>query len=127
MRKPFGGTKYRSPFGRPTKSDDPPVARRLDLEAKLCTAIREKVQVEFTYDGKARVYEPCAVFHSLRHKVNVAGEQVNNFTDPTDKLGPHDFEIGKIENLRVTDRKFTPALGFDRAHSKYRNGIICSI
>ena len=127
MRKPFGGTKFSSPFGRPTRPEDQPAARRTDLETKLCTAIRESVQVEITYDGEVRVYEPCAVFHSPKHKVNVAGQQIKNLTNPADKLGPRDFEIGRIETLRVTAMRFTPDPRFDRTHAKYRNGIICPI
>ncbi len=127
MRKPFGGTKFSSPYGRPTKPEDRPATRRMDLENSLCDAIRDRVQVEFTYDGEDRVFEPCAVFHSLKHKVNVSGQVVQNLTDPAGKLGPHDFEIGKIDTLRITGRKFTPDPRFDRTHAKYRNGIICSI
>ena len=105
--------------------------RRFDFEQVLCQAIRARAQVEITYKTElaVRVVEPYAIFHSPKDatKVCLSGNQVRNFGDPFDKLGPRDFEVRLIGTLRVTDLAFLPDPRFSHTSAKYRNGIICSI
>ena len=105
--------------------------RRLDLEQVLCQAIRARAQVEMTYKTElaVRVVEPYAVFHSPNNaaKVCMSGNQIRNFGDPFDKLGPRTFEVGLISTLRVTDTTFVPDPRFDHSHTKDQNGVLCSI
>ena len=89
-------------------------SRRFDLEQTLCQAIRARAQVEITYKTElaVRVVEPYAVFHSPKDatKVCLSGNQIRNFGDPFDKLGPRDFEVRLIGTLRVTDTTSSPIL-----------------
>ena len=105
--------------------------RRLDFEQALCQAIRAHAQVEMTYKTElaVRVVEPYAVFYSPSDatKVCMAGNQIRNFGDPFDQLGPRNFEVRLIGTLRVTDTTFVPDPRFCQTSAKYRNGILCSI
>jgi hypothetical protein len=106
-------------------------SRRFDLEQTLCQAIRDRAQVEMTYKTElaVRVVEPYAVFHSPKDatKVCLSCNQIRNFGDPFDKLGPRDFEVRLIGTLRVTDTKFVPDPRFFHTSAKHRNSIICSV
>ena len=105
--------------------------RRFDVEQALCQAIRTHTQVEMTYKTElsVRVVEPYAVFYSPSDatKVCMAGNQIRNFGDPFDKLGPRVFEVWLIGTLRVIDTTFLPDPQFCQTSARYRNGIICSI
>ena len=106
-------------------------SRRFDLEQTLCQAIRAHAQVEMTYKTElaVRVVEPYAVFYSPSDATSVcmAGNQIRNFGDPFDRLGPRNFEVRLIATLRVTGTTFVPDPRFCQTSAKYRNGIICSI
>ena len=75
-----------------------------------------------------RVVEPYAVFHSPKDatKVWLSGNQIRNFGDPFDKLGPRDFEVRLIGTLRVTNTTFIPDPRFGQTSAKHLNGL-CSI
>lgn len=125
-RRPrFGG------FGtkKTAKPKEPPAPRRPDLEDTLCRAIRERVLVRLRYkdDLADRLFEPAAVYVSTRDKVCVSGVQIQNPADPMSNLEPHNFEVGKISALSLTDQGFVVDPTFDRFDPKYANGIICSV
>ena len=105
--------------------------RRFDFEQTLCQAIRARSQVEMTYRNElaVRVVEPYAVFHSPKDATEVilSANQIRNFGDPFDKLGPGDFEVRLIGTLRVTNNTFIPDPRFCQTSARYRNGIFCSI
>ena len=105
--------------------------RRFDFEQALCQAIRARSQVEMTYENElaVRVVEPYAVFHSPKDATEVflSANQIRNFGDPFDKLGPRDFEVRLIGTLRVTNTTFIPDPRFCQTSARYRNGIFCSI
>jgi hypothetical protein len=100
--------------------------RRFDFEQALCQAIRARSLVEMTYANElaVRVVEPYAVFHSPKDatKVCLSGNQIRNFGDPFDKLGPRDFEVRLIGTLRVTNTTFIPDPRFGQSSAK-----LCSI
>jgi hypothetical protein len=106
-------------------------SRRFDLEQTLCQAIRDRAQVEMTYKTElaVRVVEPYAVFHSPKDatKVCLSCNQIRNFGDTFDTLGPRVFEVRLIGTLRVTDTTFHPDPRFCQPSAKYRNSIICSV
>jgi hypothetical protein len=119
-----GGRGY-----KPPKQEPPPAPRNIPFENLLCQAIRELRVVEIRYetDRLFRTYEPAAVFPTSKGKTCVSGVQLTDPNDPVDQHEPHDFEVGKIAELRLTDTKFQPDPRFDRFGSKYKHGIICSI
>lgn len=123
---PFGGAR-KNPFATPKKQDTP-VPRRFDLERILCGAIKERKLVTLAYeDHVLRTFQPTAVYTTSKDKVCVSGVQITNPAKPLDNLEPHNFEIGKITALSVTDRDFVVPSNFDRFDKKYANGIICSV
>ena len=99
-------------------------SRRFDLEQTLCQAIRARAQVEMTYKTElaVRVVEPYAVFYSPSDATSVCmtGNQIRNFGDPFDRLGPRNFEVRLIATLRVTDTTFVPDPRFCQTSAKYR-------
>ena len=107
----------------------PPAPRRLDFEMLLCGAItnRRLVALRYESDPVDRIFQPVAVYHSTQHKVCVSGTQISNPAKPMDANEPHNFEIGKISVLRITDDAFTLPVEFDSLDKKFRNGFICRI
>lgn len=103
--------------------------RNFANEQLLGTAIQKHVVVRFRYkdDLLARDFEPSAVYHTPTGKVCASGEMTSNPNDLSDQLGPHNFEVGLMTGLTLTDRKFIPDPRFNRYDAKYRNGIICSV
>jgi hypothetical protein len=118
--------KASNPFGA-NKTATPPAVRRPDLESTLCRAIKDKVLVTLTYkgDGVTRTFQPSAVYHTTTGKVCVSGVQITNPLKPADNLEPHNFEVGLINSLTLTDRGWIVADTFDRFDKKYAKGIIC--
>ena len=131
-RSSFGSFGAR-PFGmkppKVPKLQEPAAPRNLIFETRLCDAIRARVIVKLKYedDTAYRTFEPHAVYCSTKDKYCVAGQQVDNPTDPIERDVPKNFEVGKISALQVTDDPFTPDPRFDRYDAKYANGIVCSI
>lgn len=116
-------------FGAKSSAEKEPAPRDMARESKLCSAIAKRVRVTLHYedDAFARTFEPHAVYHTSKGKVCVSGNMTANPNDPADKLGPHNFEVGRLRSLSITDDKFIPDPRFDRHDAKYRHGIICSI
>ena len=118
--------RSRSPFG-PFPKQETPRLRISRLEQEICQAIRERLRVELRYENDlmARLFSPEILFTTSQQKVCVAGIQVrnpNNISDPPDD--PHNFEVGRITFLKLTDERFVPNR-IDRSDVRYRNGIIC--
>ncbi len=67
------------------------------------------------------------MYWTAKGKVCVSGTQVSNPAKPQDANKPHNFEVGLISRIVVTDDKFIPDSRFDRTDTKYDAGIICSI
>lgn len=119
----------RSPFAPPKKAPDPPAQRRLDYENILCRAIsaRRLVSLSYKHDRIMRVFQPSAVYHTTTGKVCVSGVQITNPAKPEDNLEPHNFEVGLVSSLSVTEHGFVSHDILDRSDKKYANGIICPI
>lgn len=113
--------------GSGAKPGKPAVMRNRAYEALLCQAVEQRVQVELQYDRTAglRVFEPDCVYTSTQDKVCVSGIQASNSAEPLNGRKPHNFEVGRIKNLRVTDVNFQPNPLFDSRDPKYKNGFIC--
>jgi hypothetical protein len=124
--------RQKNPFATkraPKAPEQPPAPRRFDLEAALDDAMTKRVRVELRYehDWAVRGFEPTAVYWTSKQKVCVSGVQVSNANDPMDQSGPHNFEVGRITALALTDIKFVPDPRFNRFDAKYRHGIISSV
>ena len=128
MRTPVRGKRGR-PGLQSAHPKRPPAPRRLDFEMLLCGAItnRRLVALRYESDPVDRIFQPVAVYHSTQHKVCVSGTQISNPAKPMETNALHDFEIGKIIVLRMTDNEFTLPVEFDSLEKKYRNGIICHV
>jgi hypothetical protein len=83
--------------------------------------------VALTYkgDGVTRTFQPSAIYNTTTGKVCVSGVQITNPLKPADNLEPHNFEVGLINSLTLTDRAWIVADTFDRFDKKYAKGIIC--
>lgn len=110
------------------KQQKPPAPRRYDYENMLCAAIKDRLIVEVQYDGDMyrRRYEPHIVYRSATAKILSYGIVLAdaNFGQ---ELGPHNFEVGLIRDLRLTTDHFQPPPIFDRSRDAYKGGILCSI
>ena len=82
-----------------------------NTETTILTAISNTVRVEFTYDGKSRVVEPHVIGFSKDNRAFVRGYQVDGGTTSGQPLPSWRlFEVEKISNISLTDRKFTTRL-----------------
>ena len=124
-----------SGFGKPFKwpsvsarqKDGRPAPRNIALEQLLCEAIAGEVLVTLIYkrDGVNRTFQPSAVYHSTTGKVCVSGVQITNPAKPEDRLESHNFEIGLINQLSLTERAWIVNAPIDRLDKKYVKCIIC--
>lgn len=80
-------------------------------------------------DMQLREFGPTAVYYSdeARMKVLVSGEQLSNPNDYQSENGPHNFEVGRIAELKLGTNTFNPDSRISLSDSKYRYGIICSV
>lgn len=126
MRKP---AFRRTGIGAKPKTPPPPAARRYDFETILCSAINGLQQVELKYDDDldTRLFEPYAVYPSSTGKILVSGTQIRDNNDRRDEFEPHEFEVGKLRFLRITETVFRPDPRFNPSLPKYRKGFICRI
>lgn len=124
--KPFKPKKLPNPYApvKANKPDIPAAPRNYDFENLLCKAIHDGVMVELRYhkpdempDTHFRTFGPTSVYHTETHKICVAGEELGG--------GPHNFEVGRIVQLRATANPFQPSFSVDYTAAKYRNGVIC--
>lgn len=95
----------------------------------LCDAIRKLVLVSLKYDDDlvARTYAPHIVYYSSNRNELVDGTQFVNPAEPLERNKPRIFNLSKITSVQLTDEKFVPLPSFDRNHTRYRHGIICSV
>ena len=126
------GKKFKPAKPKAVKAPLPAAPRNRGFETILCEAIRHGVTVELRYDGtdgidrSNREFGPAVVHYSTANaaRVCVSGQVLNNSDEPS-KIGPCDFEVGKIVSLSLTDRPFKPDPRLDLTNAKFRNGIIC--
>ncbi len=123
------GKKISTGLSGSKKSPEVPASRKPNIEGALCDAIQKRLVVELRYENETgfREFEPSAVYFTTRGKVCVSGLETRDDNPGTEPLGPHNFEVGRIADLRITNRQFIPDPRFDRRNPKYRNGILCSI
>jgi len=117
--KSFGRPARRpqNPFAKPA-AEDQPAPRRVELEQLLCKAIEQRVLVSLYYedDISPRVFGPSVVYRTTKDKICAYGIQQGG--------GPHNFEIGKLRNVELTETKYEPE-PINRLDARYRNGILC--
>jgi len=115
----------------PREPKEPAAPRDVSTERTLCEAIASLSVVELKYkdDLLWRRYEPHCVHHSSadQSQVNVYGELTADPNTSNLKLGPRNFEVGRITAIRITDAKFQRPREFDRFAALYSAGIICSL
>jgi hypothetical protein len=117
------GTKPRA------SAKDPPAPRNPLYEGVFCDAIRQRLLVVLRYkdDTSDRTFAPHAVFYSRQDKVCVSGTQISNPSKPQDSHEPHNFEIGKLRSVSLTDHPFTAHSWFDPNDAEYEKGMICHV
>lgn len=124
--KGYGG--WMTP-AKPAKA--PAAPRDFGHERTLCDAIGKLAVVELKYkdDMQWRTFQPHCVHHSSddQAQVNVYGEMTSNPNEPNAKLGPRNFEIGRLTAIRITDAKFERPREFDRFAALFKAGIICCV
>ncbi len=101
-----------------------PAPRNPVIEQGLCSAIRNGVLVELTYedDFHSRAFAPYVVYRTSAGKVCVFGMQVNA-SHPNGRDDPRNFEVGKVRSVNLTTSKFERDPRFDLSSAKYRDRI----
>lgn len=101
--------------------------RNHNLEKKLCDAIKKHNVIRLRYKGQlySRTFEPYVIYTSTKDKILIGGTQTKDDSQPLKKAEPHNFEVGLITALEVTDKVFQYDKRFDPNDEIYRNGIIC--
>lgn len=114
------------------KRDHSSVTRKREFEDMICEAIKRGVAVELRYrnpdgdlDTEFRMFAPAAVYISQQEKFCVSGVQIVNPHDLHAGPLPRNFEIGRIVELRLTDKAYPHLAPIEDRDKKYGNGIIC--
>jgi hypothetical protein len=112
---------------RPTPEEFP-ARRSIYLESLLCIAIRKRVLVKLQFKDRVaeRLFEPTVVYLSRKHQLCVTGVEIGDPEKPLKNLEVHDYEIGAIRSVFLSEQAFVVDLVIDRFDGKYANGIICS-
>lgn len=95
--------------------------------AKICTAIRDKAILEFTYDGYQRVVEPHC--HGLTRENNpgLRGYQIGGGSVSGEVPGWKMFDLNKASIIQITDRNFDgPRPGYSKG-DQHLNPIYCEL
>lgn len=133
IAKPKRAAKPTNPFApaKPAKTKTPPAMRKTQFENLLCKAIAERLTVLLRYEDDLhfREFAPLAVYFSdsAKRKVLVSGQQISNPNDYRAKNEPHNFEVGKIADLKLGSNTFNHDARASLTDNKYRHGIICTI
>lgn len=95
-------------------------------KSRLCTAIRNKRVIEFSYDGKERTVEPyCFGLSTAGNKVlrgfQISGRSISGKV-PAWKL----FKVRKIRNLIVLEKHFDKRSRY-RRNDKAMSKIFCQL
>jgi hypothetical protein len=135
-QQPMGNQMVRRPswereFGTKSRprAKDPPAPRNPLYEGVFCDAIRQRLLVVLRYndDTADRTFAPHAVFYSRQDKVCVSGTQITTPSKPQDSHEPHNFEVGKVRSVSLTDHPFTAHSWFDPNDAQYEKGMICHV
>jgi hypothetical protein len=85
--------------------------------------------VELLYDGDGipRLVEPHAVYHSSTGRVMVDAFQLAGPTHSGSVPGWRQFELERIEDVRVGDTPFMPAPDYHPESDRYGYGVIAQV
>lgn len=112
------------------KKESRPAIRRLDLEKTLCDAIKEQKIVHLRYGNEfhSRTFEPYIIYKSSTDKILVHGIQTKDDSKPLKPAKKHNFEIGLINSLSITDNIFSPDTKFSSFEKEYSSlYVFCAI
>jgi hypothetical protein len=113
---------------RPTLTAAAVTPRRFDWETILRNAMQAKVLVNLRYkdDLADRLYQPEGMWETEDGGVYVAGVQLRNPNKTGEDGVPHNFTVGKIATVRLTDASFPHRVRFDRFNAKYGGRVMCA-
>ncbi|MGE0076689.1 MAG: hypothetical protein AB7S48_02415 [Bacteroidales bacterium] len=97
------------------------------METKICEAIRERLLIEFMYDGQVRVVEPylLGVHKDTSSKVLLAyqvGGHIDNENAPLWKL----YKVEKMGKMKHTENTFSTLRKGYKADDKRFSRILCN-
>lgn len=98
------------------------------METKICEAIRERLLIEFIYDGQIRIVEPyiLGVHKDTSSKVMLAyqvGGHLENENAPLWKL----YKVEKMGKMKHTENTFSTLRKGYKADDKRFARIICNV
>lgn len=102
------------------KVTERPAPRRHDYERLLCEAIQKSIHVTLRYDDDIaeRTFRPFVVYRTSKKKICVFGIQVEAIS-----TSPHNFEVGKMRSLSLTDSPFQRDPQFNVNQARYRDRL----
>lgn len=97
------------------------------METKICEAIRERLLIEFIYDGQVRIVEPyiLGVHKDTSCKVMLAyqvGGHIENENAPLWKL----YKVDKMGKMKLTEDKFSILRKGYKIDDKRFSKILCN-
>lgn len=101
----------------------------LNIQDKLCQAIKKKSVVKFKYDDDLsfREVEPYAVYYVESTKNTLLYSTMIKKNNQAIKPEPRDFNLDKIHCLELVDLLFKPEVGFTISKLNGCSRVICSI
>ena len=80
----------------------------MELIQQIRQAIQEHKNIELIYDHQRRIVSPHILGRSTADHTLLSGFQSANFDDPTFEPHWRTFDLEKIEDLTITDKRFHP-------------------
>jgi predicted DNA-binding transcriptional regulator YafY len=99
------------------------------MRTKICTAIKNKNLLEFTYKERTRIVEPHTLGINLKDNEVLSAYQIDGKSDSIEIPDWGLFTISKISNLKILNNTFdNPRFseGFNRNSSRMKT-IFCEL
>ncbi len=98
-------------------------------QQQICRAIRAKKNVLIKYDDDVldRTFSPHILFYFGNDKRSVAGIQVGNPAEPSERTVWRSFTLERITSLGTADSTFSVDTKFDHSDKRYRSRVVCHV
>lgn len=98
----------------------------MDIQRQIIDAIKSRRQAEINYKGEGfRMVCPHALYISSTGKTLVDAYQISGYSNHSEQIPDwRQFDISKIIELKVLDKTFELAFGYNPLSDRYSNAIV---
>lgn len=94
----------------------------------ICKAIKDRVVIQFVYDGEIRVVEPFVLgYHKDTGNLVLRSYRVGGYSKSNQEPPWRLFDTTKISNLEVTSRESQSSREYYNPNDKHMSTILCNV